>query len=291
MGNKYPLTIVVFVLSSLLVAAGCQFTKTQYDPAKYGLTYHLRKLDDPRPNRVHILRVDLSEGKTKPVVIIADDPDGNGPAEAALTNPQKLAQEPSVLAFVNTNPWGGLPDANGKTNSNWYEGQPVDISGLAASGGCIRSPAWLDRVSVWIDEHGRVFIGENSTPASVVEGMAGFRQILKDGIVIAPQAGQLHPRTAIGVNQSGDILWMVVVDGRQKDYSEDMTTAELGHIMRELGCWDAMNMDGGGSSIMGLVASNGQLRVVNSPSDRWMGAPKIRPLPMILTIRRIPDRR
>jgi hypothetical protein len=45
-------------------------------------------------------------------------------------------------------------------------------------------------------------------------------------------------------------------------------------------------MDGGGSSIMGLVDADGQLQVMNSPSGRLLGVPLIRPLPTILTIRR-----
>jgi hypothetical protein len=43
-------------------------------------------------------------------------------------------------------------------------------------------------------------------------------------------------------------------------------------------------MDGGGSSIMGLLDKDGKLKVMNSPSDRSFGRVKIRPLPMILTI-------
>ena len=280
---------MICVLSGLLVAAGCQVANTRHDPEAWGLTYRLHKLDDPRPNRVHILRIDLSKGKTNPVVVLADDPDGQGPAEAALTNPLKLAQGLSVLAFVNTNPWQSLPDAAGNTNSNWYEGQPVDIDGLAASDGRITSPARTGRVNAWIGTQGRVFISKNPPRTSVVEGMAGFAQILTDGIVIAPKQGPRHPRTAIGVNQSGDILWLVVVDGRQKTYSEGMTTHELGLIMQDIGCWHAANMDGGGSSIMGMVAPDGKLRIVNSPSDRQLGAPKIRPIPTILTIRKKPD--
>ena len=84
-------------------------------------------------------------------------------------------------------------------------------------------------------------------------------------------------------------MWLVVVDGRQARYSEGMSLYELGEIMLGLGCWNAVNMDGGGSSIMGLVDPDGQLRVMNSPSGRHLGAPKIRPLPMILTIRRVPS--
>jgi exopolysaccharide biosynthesis protein len=81
-------------------------------------------------------------------------------------------------------------------------------------------------------------------------------------------------------------MWLVVVDGRQPGFSEGMTVRELGAVMRDLGCSRAANMDGGGSSIMGMAEADGRIRVVNSPSDRKMGViPSIRPLPMILTIR------
>ena len=78
----------------------------------------------------------------------------------------------------------------------------------------------------------------------------------------------MHPRTAIGVDRSGMVMWLVVVDGRQNRFSEGMNVHELGRQMLELGCWNAMNMDGGGSSVMGLVSGKEGLRVVNSPSDR-----------------------
>jgi hypothetical protein len=280
--------VVVFLLSGLLFVAGCQSTGAPYDSAAWGLTYELQVLDEPRPNRVHILRVDLSQGKTRLVVALCDDPDGAGPAEAALTNPLKLAQDQSVLAFVNTNPWRAFPDATGKTNRKWYEGQPVDISGLAASGGHLRSPASPGGLSVWTDESGHVSLGSVPSQTSVVEGMAGFSQILKEQLIVAPAEGPKHPRTAIGIDQTGEILWLVVVDGRQKNYSEGVTTHELAGIMRELGCWHAANMDGGGSSVMGRVSRDGQREVVNSPSDKWRSPTHVRPLPMILTICRIP---
>ena len=77
------------------------------------MAYHLQERKDPRPNRVHVLRVDLSTGKTIPVVVIGDDPDGDGPAETALTHPLKLAADSEILAVINTNPWSALPDALG----------------------------------------------------------------------------------------------------------------------------------------------------------------------------------
>jgi hypothetical protein len=69
-----------------------------------------------------------------------------------------------------------------------------------------------------------------------------------------------HPRTAIGWNR--DCFFIVEVDGRQEFLSTGMTLNELANYMLRLGCTEAMNLDGGGSSTLWV---DGQL--VNSPSD------------------------
>jgi hypothetical protein len=55
-----------------------------------------------------------------------------------------------------------------------------------------------------------------------------------------------NPRTAIGFNSR--YFFMVVVDGRQKELSMGMNARELAQFMAQLGCDEAMNLDGGGSS-------------------------------------------
>ncbi len=73
-------------------------------------------------------------------------------------------------------------------------------------------------------------------------------------------ATRRHPRTAIGATPSGDV-WLVVVEGRQS-HSAGATLDELGRLMLRLGCTEAINLDGGGSS---QIALRGM--VVNRPSD------------------------
>lgn len=55
-----------------------------------------------------------------------------------------------------------------------------------------------------------------------------------------------NPRTAIGFNNR--YFYMVVVDGRQKALSMGLNAQELAQFMYRLGCTEAMNLDGGGSS-------------------------------------------
>ncbi len=69
-----------------------------------------------------------------------------------------------------------------------------------------------------------------------------------------------HPRTAVGRTLAGDV-WYVVVDGRQK-FSDGATLPEMAIILKRLGCIDAINLDGGGSSAINLFGLT-----LNKPSD------------------------
>ncbi len=70
-----------------------------------------------------------------------------------------------------------------------------------------------------------------------------------------------HPRTAIGLRADGTWVF-VVVDGRQPEISIGMDLKTLSDLLLSLGCVDALNLDGGGSSTLYY-----QRQVVNSPSD------------------------
>ena len=76
-----------------------------------------------------------------------------------------------------------------------------------------------------------------------------------------------HNRTAVGIKPDGTIL-LFVVDGRTK-HSAGMTLDELIATLRWLGCHDALNLDGGGSSTLYLKNyPNGG--IVNHPTDNGL---------------------
>ena len=69
-----------------------------------------------------------------------------------------------------------------------------------------------------------------------------------------------HPRTAVGILPDGSKVF-VVVDGRSSK-SQGATIEEMQKIMMWLGCTDALNLDGGGSSTMVVRG-----KIVNHPCD------------------------
>jgi exopolysaccharide biosynthesis protein len=71
-----------------------------------------------------------------------------------------------------------------------------------------------------------------------------------------------HPRTAVGVTADGRAMYLVAVDGRQPKLSVGQNLFELAEYLRKLGCAEAINLDGGGSTTMVVDGA-----VVNHPSD------------------------
>lgn len=69
-----------------------------------------------------------------------------------------------------------------------------------------------------------------------------------------------NPRTGIGMVEPNHFVF-IVVDGREPGYSKGATLAEFAKMFYDLGCKEAYNLDGGGSSTMYF---NG--KIINKPS-------------------------
>jgi exopolysaccharide biosynthesis protein len=114
-------------------------------------------------------------------------------------------------------------------------------------------------------------------PGWMREAIGGHPQILRDGEVL-DQSGDLctvrHPRSALGLSQDGHTLYLFVVDGRSSR-SIGMTCEEEASMLRELGAWNAINLDGGGSSTMwvrGARACSTRRRTVHRARCRTTSA-------------------
>ncbi len=75
------------------------------------------------------------------------------------------------------------------------------------------------------------------------------------------------PRTAIGYTAANTIL-LVTVDGRQPRYSVGCTLNELARFLIELGCKEAINLDGGGSTVM--VVNGKRANRVSAGVERYV---------------------
>ena len=104
----------------------------------------------------------------------------------------------------------------------------------------------------------------------ITEMSGGCPMILQDGKILDTDKLLDHlsyrrPRTAIGTDQSGSKMILMVVDGDKFNagISDGVTSKELAGMMIMAGCNDALNFDGGGSSTIYSEA----LGTLNRPSD------------------------
>jgi hypothetical protein len=124
-------------------------------------------------------------------------------------------------------------------------------------------------------------LGEGDGRSEVV---GGYPELLDDGarvgdLGVADQptfAGSRQPRTAVGYAPDTRRLWMLVVDGRQAPYSVGMSLPELADLLEAFGATEALNLDGGGSSVM-VVQGVAQ----NHPSDEKGERPVVNALAVV----------
>jgi len=102
----------------------------------------------------------------------------------------------------------------------------------------------------------------------VAYAVGGGEKLLTNGQNVAPATNKTRaPRTAIGIKADGSVIFYTV-DGRQSGYSKGTYLSELAGRLQELGCVEAVNMDGGGSTAMlAIYPGNSDTSVVNKPSE------------------------
>lgn len=205
---------------------------------------------------IHVLEVDLGRCDLAVRVLPAGDPPPGADGRERVSD----------LA-------GRIPGAIAAVNADFFtpEGRPLGwevVEGTVLSRGRRGAVAWSPSRGIWIGSPSGVERDVWLRPGTHAVG--GDPILLLDGDVVGDLdvesrpsfAAARHPRTALGYRHGDRRTWLVVVDGRQEGYSEGMTLPSLARLMAGLGAEDALNLDGGGSSVMVM-----RREVVSRPSD------------------------
>ncbi|MBU6193358.1 MAG: family 10 glycosylhydrolase [Burkholderiales bacterium] len=240
-----------------------------WEPRYPGVATAQLQLSEPRQAVLHMARVDL---RTPCLQWLATPPAGLG--EAPLAPPGRhtpetigvktstfLRQHQLHLA-INAAPFGPVVD---------QEGLLMDVAGFQVSQGRPVSGPSKDYPALLLMADGSVRIQPPPFPQQgVLNAVGGFDIVLRDGQDVAPKAvvPSVHPRTAVGVSSDGRWMWLLVVDGRQLDYSLGATLHDLAAWLKALGASEGINLDGGGTSALVLRGSSGQAELVNRPIHR-----------------------
>ena len=165
--------------------------------------------------------------------------------------------------------WAREIGATAGVNGNWYE--PFD--GPAVSDGQAYGGADHGYTAVFGFTHDGDLVADHhhklheTVDPRIAEAVSGHPTLIHRGSATTdfgndPTFVTRHPRTVIGVTATVDVLILVTVDGRSSD-ATGMTGAETTRLMTRLGAFDAVMLDGGGSSAM-WIAGKG---IVNRPAD------------------------
>lgn len=117
----------------------------------------------------------------------------------------------------------------------------------------------------------RVKLQLETTPnlENIKFAIGGGSIILKDGQVTNTNIDipGNHPRTGIGISKNGNELILATIDGRDTSYV-GVSQEVFGNILKELGAYNAINLDGGGSTTMAIRTLDSESsKVVNKPSE------------------------
>lgn len=199
------------------------------------------------------------------------DPDGPGPWQTILTPPTQIAAREHFDLVVNGDFFASrrIKNPDGSTNTlpdpqHWGSAQ-----GVAVTDGVTWSTAKTNRPCLIVHKDGSLAIKPLKKPGpDDWEVVGGNVILLRNGSIVHHADTNRHPRTCVGLNTDHSKMILLVVDGRKPGVSIGMRYDDLAATLLRLGCSDALNLDGGGSTIMAVLnKATGEYRTLNVPSD------------------------
>lgn len=261
----------LLVLAVLATSGFSQAQTTQpAAPPASPISYEQQTLNKGEPVKIHIARVDLADSRTSVHVVPGGpDPDGGGRYEVTMSLPTALAKEHHFDLTVNAAFADCKDSRDPKTKRAKYRvGMWADALGFFVSDGKVLSDDFWSptAASLYFTKDSRPHISRyKAIPTDAQNMVTGSHLLVWEGKSVAIKDEVRHPRTLAGIDKEGKLV-LVVADGRRPRHSMGLTLADAADVMLDLGCVSAMNLDGGGSSVM-IVRENHEAKIKNLPSD------------------------
>ncbi len=181
---------------------------------------------------------------------------------------EEMVKKYNAIGGINA---GGFKDDGGGGLGGIPEGLTI------IDGQCYNSNADTTEGFAGLDKNGILHVGfytlEECQEKGIVNAVSFGPILISNGMPADPPSSSVNPRTAIGQRADGAIL-MLVIDGRQV-HSTGATYQDMTDIMLDYGAVNAINMDGGSSTVMyykdhyvnSCSAENGQPRPL---PDAWL---------------------
>ncbi len=274
--SRYTIIICATIgLASATAAGATTISVSSFSPQFVGIDLAkatiLSEADSASINTsvAFIERIDL----TAPGVGFTTTPP-SGPLETTSQTTSQFLQSTGAQVAINANFFSDVAATP----------SPENLIGLAVSNGTVVAPQTFGSddaaASLLITKANTATISPaGSTPIDLnhVFNAVSGNQIVTDGLdtsATTPTGAPhdpfgLDPRTGIGLSEDGRFLYLIAIDGRQPGYSVGVTTSDEAALMIDLGIFDGLNLDGGGSTALVQAGSDGSPVLIDSPSGSF----------------------
>jgi exopolysaccharide biosynthesis protein len=224
-----------------------------------GIEYRRSALSNPRPLVMHVVTVDLKKSGIKVLMTPST------PLKARTTS--EFLQEFKMQVAVNTSYFNNFYE---KSPWDYYPhpGDRVEPIGEAIANGDRYGKPLATWPVLCLSADNKAKIINGTCPKNTWNAVAGRELLVAQGQpineIFDSRNDKPYSRVAIGIDQKGEKLWLIVVDGKQPLYSEGITKTELAKIIANLGVDKAINLDGGGSTTLVMATDQGS-KVLNAP--------------------------
>lgn len=265
-----PFRLAIFVLLFIPLTASAQDVPAnlEWKTLCNGIEHVNFKIEEPLLN-VNVLRIDATNPN---LTFHTTSPSKNWVANENETDRRTLPDsvvEENMIVAVNANFYQPF---NAQTR---VSRGPADNKGLVVSNGVLVSPT-IDGFASFIQNKDRSVeirtVREGDSLDNIQTAVSGHNTVLKNGkCPIIDQVESYaylkvrHPRTLVGISQDKKYVYLVTIDGRQPEFSVGTSILESAEILRQLGAYDAVNLDGGGSTTMAYRDETGVPVVLNRP--------------------------
>ncbi|MFM9266182.1 phosphodiester glycosidase family protein [Tychonema sp. BBK16] len=232
-----------------------------------GITYQREFRSTPRPAVIHVVEIDLKA----PGIGIFVTPGTPTPdlRETNARTTSEFVKEFNVQLAVNANffyphsevvPWDYYPRSGDRVNN----------VGTVISNSKAYSEPDSQFPALCFATNNRAQIMENGTcPVGTAYAVAGDTLLLKNGKPIVKtqeewKQDKPYARVVAAIDKKGEKLWLIVVDGKQRLYSEGFKLSEITEMAMQLGADTVLNLDGGGSTSLAMRSPSGA-KLLNAP--------------------------
>ncbi|MEM9775558.1 MAG: phosphodiester glycosidase family protein [Chloroflexota bacterium] len=223
-----------------------------------GVDYYRGSTLFPENTVYHLVEIDL---RTAGLEIVATE--SAEPYKFAAATVQSFAETNQTQIAINGNffwpfysnhPFSYYPKA----------GDLVEVNGIAVTNGKIENRPEAKWPALCITDENRASInGSGRCSSDTMFAVSGNLQTMKSGKPIDFPNQDRLPRTIVAVDETGETLWFLIIDGRQGLYSGGATHQFGQELLRQAGAFESLNLDGGGSTTL-IVEQDGEQQLMNS---------------------------